>query len=223
MVGLDRQKVGCSPTAKQAAPGASPRSRRLGPRTGEPPRATVPAGCRSSPNGKAVVPLLKTKGFACHVDEAVFGTGREGYAHLLSLVGSREAWQQVEVAREKAFVEDAQGFVVAELVGGYEQRAFAHQGKDIDTAERTREQRMKRAKLEGRSHMDAGLIAEPGIDNRFFCARCHALGKKGATPLEGFARVRVEPDVLAVLQSFFFDHLDERYFADESFIVRRIR
>ena len=38
-----------------------------------------------------MVPLLKTKGFTCHVDEAVFGTGREGYAHLLSLVGSREA------------------------------------------------------------------------------------------------------------------------------------
>lgn len=38
-----------------------------------------------------MVPLLKTKGFACHVDEAVFGTSREGYAHLLSLVGSREA------------------------------------------------------------------------------------------------------------------------------------
>lgn len=38
-----------------------------------------------------MIPTIKTKGFACHVDEAVFGTSREGYAHLLSLVGSREA------------------------------------------------------------------------------------------------------------------------------------
>ena len=91
MVRLDRQKVGCSPTAKQAAPDALRRFPPLDLHTGEQQRATVPAGCRSGSNGKAVVPLLKTKGFACHVDEAVFGTGREGYAHLLSLVGSREA------------------------------------------------------------------------------------------------------------------------------------
>ena len=91
MVGLDRQRVGYSPTAKRAVPGALRRSRRLGPHIGVPPHVTGPAGCRSGPSGKAVVPLLKTKGFTCHVDEAVFGTGREGYAHLLSLVGSREA------------------------------------------------------------------------------------------------------------------------------------
>ena len=91
MVRLDRQKAGSSPTAKRAAPGALRHSPRLVPHIGAPPPVTVLAGCRSGPNGKAVVPLLKTKGFACHVDEAVFGTGRESYAHLLSLVGSREA------------------------------------------------------------------------------------------------------------------------------------
>lgn len=38
-----------------------------------------------------MVPTLKVKGFSCSVDEAVFSNRRDGYAQLISLVGSREA------------------------------------------------------------------------------------------------------------------------------------
>ncbi len=38
-----------------------------------------------------MVPTISTKGFLCSVDEAAYSSSREGYAHILSLVGSREA------------------------------------------------------------------------------------------------------------------------------------
>ncbi len=38
-----------------------------------------------------MVPILSVKGFRCSVDEVVFSNRRDGYAQLVSLVGSREA------------------------------------------------------------------------------------------------------------------------------------
>jgi len=38
-----------------------------------------------------MVPTIKIKGFRCSVEEAVFSNGKDGFAHVLSLVGSREA------------------------------------------------------------------------------------------------------------------------------------
>ena len=38
-----------------------------------------------------MVPTVTTKGFRCSVDEAAYSSGSEGYLHILSLVGSREA------------------------------------------------------------------------------------------------------------------------------------
>ena len=42
-----------------------------------------------------MVPSIRIKGFRCTVEEAVFSNGKEGYAHVLSLVGSREAVKAV--------------------------------------------------------------------------------------------------------------------------------
>jgi len=42
-----------------------------------------------------MVPTIKVKGFRCPVEEAVFSAGGEGYAHVLSLVGTREAVKAV--------------------------------------------------------------------------------------------------------------------------------
>ena len=42
-----------------------------------------------------MVPSVRIKGFRCAVEEAVFSNGREGYAHVLSLVGTREAVKAV--------------------------------------------------------------------------------------------------------------------------------
>ena len=42
-----------------------------------------------------MVPSIRIKGFRCSVEEAVFSNGKEGYAHVVSLVGSREAVQAV--------------------------------------------------------------------------------------------------------------------------------
>ncbi len=42
-----------------------------------------------------MVPTIKIKGFRCSVEEAVFSNGKDGYAHVLSLVGSREAVKAV--------------------------------------------------------------------------------------------------------------------------------
>lgn len=42
-----------------------------------------------------MVPSIRIKGFRCAVEEAVFSNGKEGYAHVLSLVGSREAVKAV--------------------------------------------------------------------------------------------------------------------------------
>lgn len=38
-----------------------------------------------------MIPTLEMKGFRCVVEEAVISSGRNGYAQLLSLVGTREA------------------------------------------------------------------------------------------------------------------------------------
>lgn len=38
-----------------------------------------------------MVYILKASGFRCSVEEAVFSSNREGYAHVLSLVGTRES------------------------------------------------------------------------------------------------------------------------------------
>ena len=38
-----------------------------------------------------MVPTITTKGFRCSLDEAAYSPSREGYLHILSLVGSREA------------------------------------------------------------------------------------------------------------------------------------
>ena len=42
-----------------------------------------------------MVPTVKIKGFRCSVEEAVFSNGKDGFAHVLSLVGSREAVKAV--------------------------------------------------------------------------------------------------------------------------------
>lgn len=42
-----------------------------------------------------MVPMIKIKGFRCCVEEAVFSNGKDGFAHVLSLVGSREAVKAV--------------------------------------------------------------------------------------------------------------------------------
>ena len=42
-----------------------------------------------------MVPSVRIKGFRCSVEEAVFSNGKDGYAHVLSLVGSREAVKAV--------------------------------------------------------------------------------------------------------------------------------
>ena len=42
-----------------------------------------------------MIPSIRIKGFRCSVEEAVFSNGRDGYAHVLSLVGSREAVKAV--------------------------------------------------------------------------------------------------------------------------------
>ncbi len=42
-----------------------------------------------------MVPTIKIKGFRCSVEDAVFSNGTEEYAHVLSLVGSREAVKAV--------------------------------------------------------------------------------------------------------------------------------
>jgi hypothetical protein len=42
-----------------------------------------------------MVPTIKIKGFRCSVEEAVFSNGKDGFAHVLSLVGSREAVKAV--------------------------------------------------------------------------------------------------------------------------------
>ena len=42
-----------------------------------------------------MVPTIKIKGFRCSVEEAVFSNRKDGYAHILSLAGSREAVKAV--------------------------------------------------------------------------------------------------------------------------------
>lgn len=42
-----------------------------------------------------MVPSIRIKGFRCSTEEAVFSNGKDGYAHILSLVGSREAVKAV--------------------------------------------------------------------------------------------------------------------------------
>ena len=42
-----------------------------------------------------MVPTIKIKGFRCCVEEAVFSNSKDGFAHVLSLVGSREAVKAV--------------------------------------------------------------------------------------------------------------------------------
>ncbi len=42
-----------------------------------------------------MVPTIKIKGFRCSVEEAVFSNGKDGFAHVVSLVGSREAVKAV--------------------------------------------------------------------------------------------------------------------------------
>ena len=42
-----------------------------------------------------MVPTIKIKGFRCSVEEAVFTSRKDGYAHVLSLAGSREAVKAV--------------------------------------------------------------------------------------------------------------------------------
>ena len=42
-----------------------------------------------------MVPTLKTKGFRCYAEEAVLSGGQNAHAHLLSLVGTREAVKAV--------------------------------------------------------------------------------------------------------------------------------
>lgn len=42
-----------------------------------------------------MVPTIKIKGFRCSVEEAVFSNRKDGYAHVLSLAGSREAVKAV--------------------------------------------------------------------------------------------------------------------------------
>ena len=42
-----------------------------------------------------MVPSIRIKGFRCAVEEAVFSNGKESYAHVVSLVGSREAVKAV--------------------------------------------------------------------------------------------------------------------------------
>lgn len=42
-----------------------------------------------------MVPTIRIKGFRCSVEETVFANGKDGFAHVLSLVGSREAVKAV--------------------------------------------------------------------------------------------------------------------------------
>ena len=42
-----------------------------------------------------MIPTIKIKGFRCPVEEAVFSNRKDGFAHVLSLVGSREAVKAV--------------------------------------------------------------------------------------------------------------------------------
>jgi hypothetical protein len=60
-----------------------------------------------------MVPVIKVKGFRCSVEEAVFSSGKEGYAHVLSLVGSREAvkavWARL-MKGEAAYLENGEQF-----------------------------------------------------------------------------------------------------------------
>ncbi len=42
-----------------------------------------------------MVPTIKIKGFRCSVEEAVFESRKDGFVHVLSLVGSREAVKAV--------------------------------------------------------------------------------------------------------------------------------
>jgi hypothetical protein len=42
-----------------------------------------------------MVPTIKIKGFRCSVEEAVFSNRKDGFAHVLSLAGSREAVKAV--------------------------------------------------------------------------------------------------------------------------------
>lgn len=60
-----------------------------------------------------MVPVIKVKGFRCSVEEAVFSSGKEGYAHVLSLVGSREAvkavWARL-MNSEAAYLETGEQF-----------------------------------------------------------------------------------------------------------------
>lgn len=59
-----------------------------------------------------MVPTIKVKGFRCYLEEAVFSSGKEGYAHVLSLVGSREAvkaiWARLMKGEEAYLSNDAQ-------------------------------------------------------------------------------------------------------------------
>lgn len=60
-----------------------------------------------------MVPTIKVKGFRCFLEEAVYSSDKEGYAHLLSLVGSREAvkavWARL-MKGEAAYFEDGEAF-----------------------------------------------------------------------------------------------------------------
>lgn len=63
-----------------------------------------------------MVPLLKTKGFQCHAEEAVFSTSQESHAHLLSLVGTREAvkavWARLMKRESALMVDDVRSVAV---------------------------------------------------------------------------------------------------------------
>jgi hypothetical protein len=60
-----------------------------------------------------MVPTIKIKGFRCAVEEAVFASGKDGFAHVLSLIGSREAvkavWARL-MKGEAAYLENGEQF-----------------------------------------------------------------------------------------------------------------
>ena len=58
-----------------------------------------------------MVPIVKIKGFSCTAEEAVFVNGQDAFAHVLSLVGTREAvkavWARLMKGESAVMIDDA--------------------------------------------------------------------------------------------------------------------
>lgn len=63
-----------------------------------------------------MIATVKAKGFRCYAEEAIFSGSREGYTHLLSLVGTREAvkavWARLMKGEGALLVDAARSVVV---------------------------------------------------------------------------------------------------------------